>query len=118
MNTKLIISTFLATLAGEIVLILLTTVAQEVLVNGVYIESSSVDDLILGGIATLIAGIISGIVASSIGGKLNNKPHIFISILIGIETLYLISSGKATNNPLWFDIISGIALIISIWVGY
>lgn len=105
-----------ATLIGEILLILLTTVAQEVLVDGVYIEHSSVSDLILGGTATLLAGAISGYVAGYISVK-SKIPLIIISLLITIETIYLITASK-TENPIWFDIVSALALMLSVCFGY
>lgn len=105
-----------AVVVGEILLALLTTVAQEVLVDGVYIEHSSISDLILGGTATLLAGAISGYVAGYISSK-SKIPLIIISLLITIETIYLITANK-TENPIWFDIISALALIFSVCFGY
>ena len=105
-----------AILVGEILLVLLTTVAQEVLVDGVYIEHSSVSDLILGGTATLLAGVISGYVAGYISLK-SKVPLIVISLLITIETIYLITANK-TDGPIWFDVVSALALIFSVCFGY
>jgi len=105
-----------AILVGEILLVLLTTVAQEVLVDGVYIEHSSVSDLILGGTATLLAGAISGYVAGYISLK-SKVPLIVISLLITIETIYLITANK-TDGPIWFDVVSALALIFSVCFGY
>ena len=105
-----------AVLVGEILLVLLTIVAQEVLVDGVHINHSSVFDLILGGTATLLAGAISGYVAGYISIK-NKIPLIIIALLITIETIYLITTNK-TQNPIWFNIISALALICSVCFGY
>ena len=105
-----------AVVVGEILLVLLTTVAQEVLVDGVYIEHSSVSDLILGGTATLLAGAISGYVAGCISVK-SKIPLILISLLITIETIYLITANK-TDGPIWFDVVSALALIFSVCFGY
>lgn len=111
-----IIKIGVATIVGEILLILLTTVAQEVVVDGLYVEHSSILDLLIGGSATLIAGIISGFVAAQIATK-SNVPQCLISILIVIETTYLILAQK-TENPEWFDIVSAVSLILSVWIGY
>ncbi len=111
-----IIRIIVAILVGEILLVLLTTIAQEVLVDGVYIEHSSVSDLIIGGIATLLAGAISGYVAGYISVK-SKIPFIVISLLITLETIYLITANK-TEGPTWFDVISALALIFSVCFGY
>lgn len=117
MTVKNIFKVVLAAVVGEAVLVLLTTVAQEVIVDGVNLETSSTLDLFLGGGATLLAGIITGLIISLISGKTVKLPHIIISLLIGIETTYLIVSNKV-SGPIWFDIVSGLALIGSIWIGY
>lgn len=111
-----IIRIIVAILVGEILLVLLTTIAQEVLVDGLYIEHSSVSDLIIGGIATLLAGAISGYVAGYISVK-SKIPFIVISLLITLETIYLITANK-TEGPIWFDVISALALIFSVCFGY
>lgn len=117
MNLKFIFLVLIATVIGEVVLVLLTTVAQEVLVDGVHLKTSSNGDLILGGGATLLAGVITGFIVSLIVGKANKIAHILISILISLESTYLILSNKV-SGPLWFDVLSAILLIASIWLGY
>ena len=117
MNAKRFFIILLAAIAGEIALILFTTIAQEVIVDGVHWGVSSTKDLIAGGVATLVAGILAGMVASTIGGKQNLLPHVFITIFIVSETIYLIGAEKI-NDPLWFAIVSSAGLIVSIWVGF
>ena len=87
------------------------------MVDGVNLETSSNLELILGGGATLLAGVISGIVAALVAGKHIKVPHYVISLLIVVETTYLIMSNKV-SGPLWFDIVSALLLIASVWVGY
>lgn len=117
MKIKFFFKVFISILVGEFLLVLLTTIAQEVIVHGVHLKYSPIQDIIIGGSATMIAGIISGFVAALIVGKSVRIPHIFISFLIGLETMYLILSNKV-SGPLWFDILSAILLIGSVWVGY
>ena len=112
-----IVKIILATVVGEIILIILTTVAQEVLVDGVSLNTSSNPDLIIGGIATLFAGAIAGAVATLIVGNNDKLPVLIICILIVVESTYLIASGKV-SSPIWFDILSAIALIASVSIGY
>ncbi len=114
---QLIFRTILAVVVGEVALILLTTVAQEVLYDGISYTHSPAKDLIFGGLATLTAGAIAGLIAGLIGGKTNFRPPVILSILIAVETTVLISTGK-TVDPAWFDLLSGLALIGSVWAGY
>ncbi|TVZ59478.1 hypothetical protein NA63_2013 [Flavobacteriaceae bacterium MAR_2010_105] len=117
MSTKFVFKIFIAIVVGELLLVLLTTLAQEVLVDGVHLYKSSLADMIIGGGATLLAGAVSGFTAAFIAGQSVKIPHAIISILIVVETTYLILSNKV-SGPLWFDIISALLLIGSVWVGY
>ncbi|MFZ1806084.1 MAG: hypothetical protein WAU36_02625 [Cyclobacteriaceae bacterium] len=109
--------TVLAIVLGEIALVLLTTVAQEVIYDGISYRSSSLPDIIIGGMLTVLAAVLAGVVASFIGGKENHRPHGFISLLIIMEMTYLISSGL-TKDPLWFDILAGLSLVAGVWIGF
>jgi hypothetical protein len=113
---KLIFRTIAGTIVGEIALIALTTVAQEVIYHGISYNGSPTPDLILGGLLTVLAAVMAGVIAAFVGGKTNFWPHIFISIIIMTETFYLISKG-VSNDPLWFDIMAGLSLVIGVWVG-
>ncbi|MEQ8364414.1 MAG: hypothetical protein RIF39_04950 [Cyclobacteriaceae bacterium] len=102
---------------GEIALILLTTLAQEVIYNGISYNTSPTLDLLSGGLLTVLAAILAGIIAAYAGGKGNYWPHVFISIIISIEMTYLISSG-ITKDPLWFDVLAGLSLVTGVWIGF
>ena len=56
----------LAVLVAEILMILLITLAQEILVDGVKIKTSPLINIVIGGTGTLIAGVIAGLVATII----------------------------------------------------
>ena len=107
----------LAIVLGEISLVLLTTIAQEVLYDGISFATSSNNDIIFGGLATFLAAIIAGIVAAAITKANTRVPPSIISILVLAEMTYLMISGKLTN-PIWFDVLSGLSLILGIWLGY
>jgi len=117
MKTKQILKTVLAIICGEVIMILLITVAQEVIVNGVRIGASPLQDIIIGGTGTIISGIIAGFVSTFIGGISNRIPAIGLTILVIIETTLLIVLEKI-NNPIWFDASAALSLIGAIWVGY
>ncbi|WP_298899722.1 hypothetical protein [uncultured Psychroserpens sp.] len=112
-----IIRIILAVICAEILLIVLITMAQEVIVNGVKLNTSPTSDIIIGGLGTLLSGAIAGSAATLIVGKNNNLPIIILSIFVVIETTYLIVADKI-NNPIWFDAMAAISLIGTIWLGY
>jgi len=117
MESKKILRIVLAILGGEIALIILATVAQEVLFDGINFHSSSPFELIFGGLATTVAAILSGIVGRLIIKKDHKAVPIGISILITAEMTFLILTNK-TGDPAWFDIIAGSSLILGIWIGF
>jgi hypothetical protein len=106
----------LAAVPGEFALIILTTVAQEVLFNGIDYNTSPKFDLVLGGMATFIAAVLAGLLASIIVKGNSLTPHWIISVLILIEMTYLITTGVLTG-PLWFEILSGFSLIVGVMAG-
>lgn len=107
----------LAALVGEIALILLTTVAQEVMFDGIDYFASSLSDIFFGGLATFLAAVLAGMAASLVVGGRTVAPHIVISIIIIIETTSLILTG-VLSGPVWFDILGGLSLILGVWAGH
>ena len=106
----------IAVILGELVLVLGTTFAQEILVDGVHWETSGTSDLVLGGTATVLAAILSGIVAYATVRKRSAIPLVILSILVIAETTWLIVTGR-TTNPLWFSITAGFSLVAGFWAG-
>lgn len=113
---KQILRIVLAVIAGEIVLVLGTTFAQDILVDGVYWNTSPPLDLVLGGSFSIFAAILAGAVAYLITARKNSIPLIILSILVALETTWLITTGR-TSNPTWFSLLSGLALIVGFWAG-
>lgn len=109
--------TILAIVLGELSLVVLTTVAQEVVYDGISYTNSPIEDIFFGGFLTVLAAVFAEIVAVYAGGRRNFWPHVFISLIIGIEMTYLITSGL-TKDPLWFDVIAGSSLVVVIWIGF
>ena len=105
-----------AIIIAELILIVLITLFQEVLANGVILGKSSLKDLLIGGLGTLIAGFLAAILASILAKKNKTTAIIILSCLVVIETTYLILTGKI-NNPIWFDVLAAILLIGSFWIG-
>ena len=63
---KSLILIILATVVGEIALILLTTFAQEVLFDGISYLYSSNFDIYVGGFMTFLAAVVAGMIAALI----------------------------------------------------
>ena len=114
---KSIILIILATVVGEIALILLTTFAQEVLFDGISYLYSSNFDIYVGGFITFLAAVVAGMVAALIVKGRSYIPHLVITVLICAETTYLIMSGK-TTDPIWADALAGLSLVVGIWLGH
>lgn len=111
-----VLKILLSIIIGELVLVVATTVAQEVLFDGIGL-SSPLPELLIGGFATFIAAILSGFVARIILKKPVKIVAIVLSIFITIETSYLTITDK-TADPVWFDILAGFSLIIGVWLGF
>lgn len=117
MNKRtLVLRTILAVVVGEVSLIVLTTIAQEVLFPGIRYHDSPRFDLVFGGLATILAAVFAGMLASVVISHSKIVP-IAMSTLVLVETSALVLLDK-TTDPLWFDILAGTALIIGIWTGY
>jgi hypothetical protein len=116
-SLKKLLMILLAIIGGEVALVLLTTVAQEVLFDGISYRQSPIFDLVVGGAATILAAVLSGLLARLICKETYATVPVVISILIAIETTYLISRG-VTGDPVWFDILAGLSLIAGIWIGF
>ncbi len=117
MALKNLIFMILAIALGEIALILLTTIAQEVVFDGVSYHASTMTTIVFGGFFTFLAAGIAGFIARITGRYYTLIIPSVISFFIITEMTYLIFSG-ATKDPVWFDLISGSGLIVGIWVGY
>ncbi len=107
----------LAAVLGEITLILLTTLAQEVLFDGIDYYASSMSEIVFGGMATFMAAVLAGMVAAVPVKAMSRIPQLIISIIIVLETTYLMASGSL-NGPGWFDLLASGSLIIGVWAGH
>lgn len=112
-----ILKILLAIVIGELSLIIFTTVAQEVLFDGISYTDSSRFDLVFGGLATFLSAILAGIVIVLISGRGTLIPPFVISLIIVIETSWLINA-QLSGDPVWFDILAGASLIVGVWIGF
>ena len=117
MNTKKILFIIIGVILGEVALVLFTAFVQAFLFDGISYTSSDKTTLILGGFLTIVAAVLAGVVARMVGRTYSRIIPSVISLIIIAEMTYLITSG-ITNDPVWFDVLSGIGLIAGIWIGY
>lgn len=117
MAGRRVLKIILAVLLGEITLILLTTVAQEVLFDGIDYHTSETIEIFLGGIATFLSAVVAGMVASWVVDGLSSIPPLVISLIILLETTYLIMK-EVLTGPFWFDFLSAVFLVVGIWAGH
>lgn len=117
MDMNKIVRIILAILVGEIALALFTTIAQEVVFDGISFSSSPLSHLIIGGLLTVLAAVLAGVVARLISKNYYPVVPAIISLFIILETIWLITQVK-TGDPVWFDIIAGLSLVGGIWGGY
>ncbi len=115
-NPAFYIRIFLAVVAGEIALILLSSLVQAVLFDGIFWTKSSWSELLIGGVLTVLAALVSGMVAMIIVKRANYFPHVGLSLLVAAETSWLIATHQ-TPDPAWFDALAGLSLIGGIWLG-
>lgn len=106
----------LAICLGEAILVLGTTLIQEILLGGISYYTSSGPALFSAGIGSFFVACLAGFVAFGVMKRKTEVPIAVLSMLVIIETFWLINSGH-TSGPIWFDLMASISLIIGFWVG-
>lgn len=106
----------IATLTGYAVMGLLITSVQEWIFHGVSYNKSSISVLILAGAGTFLSAVIGGWIAFRINSKNTKLSNILMSVLVVVETVWLLKTYKA-DSPVWFDVLAALSLIIGIFLG-
>lgn len=117
MQLKNLLFISIGIILGEVALVVFTTLAQEVIFDGIHFYKSDNFTLLVGGFLTWLAAILAGMVARIAGKSLCWYIPAGITVLIIVETLYLISNG-ISSGPLWFEFLAAASLITGIWIGY
>ncbi|MDH3246848.1 MAG: hypothetical protein OEM26_19660 [Saprospiraceae bacterium] len=102
---------------GELALAVLTTIAQEVIFDGIGYNESPFWELLVGGILTVLAAIGAGWIARKIIRKRRLIIPLGIAVLILIESYYLVFI-RGSDQPLWFEMLAVLSLIFGIWFGF
>ena len=106
----------IAIICGYALMALLITLVQETIFGGVSYTNSSKAVLLGAGIGTLLSAIIGGYVAGILHTTKKFLPQIGISLLVVLETFYLVTI-RGTGDPLWFDILAAFSLLCGIFIG-
>ncbi len=112
-----IIKIILATLAGIVALYLLTSIVQEVLFDSIRFRTSDWFDIIVGGILTFAAAVISGIAARFVSKSYYPVIPLILTAISLLDTFWIIRR-NLSGDPIWFDVLAGSMIIIGIWLGY
>jgi hypothetical protein len=116
MKFKQLLRIIFSIIIGELVLVIATTIAQEVLFDGISI-ASPLPVIIFGGLATFAAAILAGFAARIILNQTYPIVAMIMTLLIILETSYLILADK-TSDPVWFDCLAAASLILGVWLGF
>ncbi|MEM9001513.1 MAG: hypothetical protein AAGB24_14720 [Bacteroidota bacterium] len=108
--------TVISTVVGALSLMLYTTLAQDVLLEGVGFCTSSNLDLVFSGLATFVAATISGFLASLIVVKDNFWPHVLISSFVAGKLFFMTFCGF-WNGSFWFETGLHLSSIAGLWLG-
>ena len=106
----------IAIVLGEVILVLGTTLAQETLFGDISWHTSTQLELALGGFFAFLAAVLAGAVAYLLVKKTTLIPIVILSVLVFLETTWLIQSGRS-EEPVAVSIMAGGSLILGFWVG-
>lgn len=114
---KNIVFITLAIITGFVSLTLFTTIAQEVIFDGISFTNSPLPTLLTGGSLSVLGAILAGGLAKLVYPPYKIIVPVIISLFIVADTANLVLN-NVTVDPAWFDIAAGSGLVIGIWVGY
>lgn len=112
-NLKTGLLIVIAAVAGYLAMVLLITIVQEWIFGGVSYNKSSLWVLALAGLGTFLSALIGGWVAFAINRYQTKISNIIMSIVVVVETSWLLTTWKA-DNPVWFDVLASGSLILGI----
>lgn len=106
----------LAVIAGYALMAVSIIFVQETLFGGIGYHVSSVSELLLAGLMTILCAVAGGAVARAIAGQDGWFAAAGMSAVVVVETLVLLKTGKL-GGPLWFDLFAAASLIVGIFIG-
>ena len=113
---KQILRVAVGVLLGYALMVLVSTLVQEVWLGGVGWYKSPPGDLIVTRIFTCIAAAVGAVIATVIARRGDLLAAVILSFLAAIEMTYLIVTGKVPG-PVWYWVATGVSLIVAYLVG-
>ncbi|WP_350285644.1 hypothetical protein [uncultured Croceitalea sp.] len=108
------------TLAGIAIgcasLILFTTIAKDIMFDGLYFCSSNASQLFMGSVTIFTAAALAGFMASILVIRKNYVPHIFMSLYV-LSRITMYTTCGDLANPIWFDMTLNLLLLTGVWLG-
>ena len=113
---KKVAFTILAFIAGYAAMVIGLYISQDAFFGGIVIGETKLWQLAIAGIGALGSAFIGGLVAARLAPIKNMTAPIILALETVVESIYLYLGG-AFPNPLWFDIMSELTLLIGILAG-
>lgn len=101
---------------GYVLLVLLSTVVQEVWLGGVSYRTASLELLLLAGTFTSMGAGVAGFATAAIAGRRVFAHTLPICLAIATETTVLYRTGRV-DGPLWFEALAAAGLIGGVILG-
>ena len=113
---KNILGTLLAFILGYAVMVVGLYLSQDLFFGGIHIGETKLWQVAIAGFGAVVSAFAGGFVAGKIAPVKTFLPQIILAGETVIESIYLYLTGVFTN-PLWFDILSELTLMVGIVAG-
>ena len=111
-----LLRTLLGVVVGYLVMVALLFLVQDVSFGGISFDKSSTLELLIAGPLSALAAVVGGVTATAIAGMKTRTAGVVMSVIVVIETIYLVTTGRV-GGPLWFDLLGSGSLVAGILVG-
>ncbi|UOY06768.1 hypothetical protein L0P88_22975 [Muricauda sp. SCSIO 64092] len=109
--------TLFATLIGLSVLLLYTTLVEDVLFKGVAFCNADSIQLTFKTLGIGSAGLITGFLTSLLVLQDNYYPNLVLSAAVLAKVLIFVGC-EANPSPFWYDLLLSTTLLSGLWMGY
>lgn len=108
--------TILAVIAGYTLMVSGLYVSQDVAFGEIIIGKTKIWQLVIAGLGAIFSAFAGGFVAGRLAPIKDRTPQVILTFGIFVETTAHYLEGSFIN-PLWFDMIAGLILIIGVFCG-
>jgi len=113
---KKILLTILAIFAGYAIMIIGLYISQDLFFGGIEIGKTKIWELAIAGFGAFISAFAGGLVTGKLAPVKNMIAPTILAVETMIEATFLFIEGQFPN-PLWFDILSELTLVVGILAG-